>query len=551
VNRLLIVDDESIIVNGLVDLFVQQDMLPLEVYGAHSAAVALKLLSQIRMDIVITDIGMPEMDGLELQKRINQAWPQCKVIILTGFSEFQYIRDALRNQGIDYVLKGEGDEVIFKAVEKAIELNKEEVKMQELIAQAGKQLRQTIPLLQKEFLQHILQGDLYSISRLAEHFAELQIPLHADHPVMLVLVRVDSFREEYSIYDRNLLVYSIQNVAQEYLQSSLTLLPVELNPSRMLWFIQPKIPASNPFVTWADSKNFLMGSLELIQQTCKDLLGTPLSFILQERPTPWPRVSDVYGQCTKWMSRGLGLGSEFLWVYQEKEEKVCEPKLTSLNDNHLGKQLDQLRLYLQNGQKENFETVLSDILLTGFDHANEPRIEQEIYYSLVPIFLSHMNRYFSEEVGYHSNINKLTSLEAHTSWGDITDFFKELSSAIFAEKKVGMEHEENVVINKVQKYIQHHLDGDLSLVRIGDVVGHNSKYLSRLYKKSTGEDLSSYISRTKLVHAQTMLQETSLKIYEISSAVGFLSEPYFYRFFRKATGMTPQEYREIHSVDRR
>jgi len=63
--------------------------------------------------------------------------------------------------------------------------------------------------------------------------------------------------------------------------------------------------------------------------------------------------------------------------------------------------------------------------------------------------------------------------------------------------------------------------------------------------------LSAYIGRMKLARAQTMLKETELKMYEISAAIGFLSEPYFYRFFRKATGVTPLEYRELHKVARR
>ncbi|MDG0790091.1 response regulator [Cohnella ginsengisoli] len=87
--RLLIVDDEPIIVNGLIDYFSQSDQWPLEVYGVSSAEEALQLLLQNRMDIVITDIGMPEMNGLELQKRIVAQWPRCKIIF---FDRVQSVR---------------------------------------------------------------------------------------------------------------------------------------------------------------------------------------------------------------------------------------------------------------------------------------------------------------------------------------------------------------------------------------------------------------------------------------------------------------------------
>lgn len=141
---------------------------------------------------------------------------------------------------------------------------------------------------------------------------------------------------------------------------------------------------------------------------------------------------------------------------------------------------------------------------------------------------------------------KLTRMEEHASWGAAAEYFEGLAATIFSHTHVGMEREEHAVVNKIHQYVHEHLDKDVSLVCIGDAIGHNSKYLSRLYKKITGEDLSQYIARIKLARAQALLKETHMKIYEVSAAIGFLSEPYFYRFFRKATGFTPQEYRDLH-----
>lgn len=379
----------------------------------------------------------------------------------------------------------------------------------------------------------------------------LQFPLHPDQPVMMVLVRVDNFKQDYGIYDCSLLIYSIQNVAQEYLHVSVAMASVELDRSRMMWFIQPHAVESADSDSWGESRCFVKGSLELIQQTCKELLGTPLSFIMRDSPVLWSEVAGVYEEYMRMMSRGLGMGTEFLWTYQGELDMPTELARLPFHSGQLKNQLDLLKLNLQNGHKEAFDSVLSEVLLEGARHAAGSPIQQEIYYSLVPLFLSHMNRHFPDELIHRADLSKLTIMGAHGSWREAMDFFRELSKVIFIESKAEMEQEENVVVSRIQKYVQDHLDGDLSLIRIGDFVGHNSKYLSRLYKKITGEDLSNYISRTKLDRAKLMLKETNMKIYEVSSAVGFLSEPYFYRFFRKATGMTPLEYREINKVVKR
>jgi len=542
--RLLIVDDEPIIVNGLVDFFSQQDIWPLEVYGAVSAEEALMLLGQTRMDIVISDIGMPDMDGLELQKRIVRHWPRCKVIFLTGFNDFGFVQEAMRHQGFDYVLKAEGDDAVLKAVDKAIAQTKEDIRKEELLKQADKQMRLALPSLQKEILRNIVQGDLYAVAKLEAHFSELHVPLAADKPVIAVLVRVDNFRRDYSVYDRSLLIYSIQNVAQEYLQASAKSVFVELDISRMMWFVQPETAGAYPYA-WDESRVFVKGCLELIQQTCKELLGTPLSIIMKNASVHWTAIGDLYAEYTLMMSRGLGMGAEFLWVYEEKAANALNSLRAPFNSGQLKSRLDLLLYHLQNGNKEGFDTVLTEVLREGEQYANEPLIRQQIYYSLVPVFLGQLNRCNPDELDRHVDIGKLTT-GAHASWAEAAAFFQELSLAIFVESKGGMEQEENVVVQKIQRYVHEHLDGDVSLVRIGDAVGHNSKYLSRLYKKIAGEDLSGFISRAKLSRAQSLLQETNMKIYEVAAAVGFLSEPYFYRFFRKAIGMTPQEYRDLH-----
>ena len=113
--RILIVDDEPIIVRGL--LSVLGERLPdVDLYSAGSGMEALSLLAETRMDIVVSDMAMPGMDGLQLMKRIHADWPECRVIFLSGHNEFDMIYQAIQNEAVTFILKTEGFDKIIAAL---------------------------------------------------------------------------------------------------------------------------------------------------------------------------------------------------------------------------------------------------------------------------------------------------------------------------------------------------------------------------------------------------------------------------------------------------
>ena len=94
--RILVIDDEPIIADGLYELFAQDETFALEVHKVYSAPDALKLLDRLRIDIVLSDIKMPGMNGLELLTQIHRRWPFCHVIFLSGYSDFEYVQKAMQ-----------------------------------------------------------------------------------------------------------------------------------------------------------------------------------------------------------------------------------------------------------------------------------------------------------------------------------------------------------------------------------------------------------------------------------------------------------------------
>lgn len=118
---LLIVDDELLIADGLRDLLARAFAGRLNVRCCYSAAAALQAAAEQPVDILLTDINMPNVSGLELHRSMQAAHPACRVIYLTGYSDFEYARTALDQHAFAYILKGEGDDVVISTVEQALE----------------------------------------------------------------------------------------------------------------------------------------------------------------------------------------------------------------------------------------------------------------------------------------------------------------------------------------------------------------------------------------------------------------------------------------------
>lgn len=118
--RILVVDDEEMITDSLATMLQETKVFELDVYKAYSGTEALEILNKYRMDIVISDICMPQMNGIDLVSRIREKWPACQVIFQSGYDDFKYAQQAIRHKVAHYILKSEGDENLLSAIGECI-----------------------------------------------------------------------------------------------------------------------------------------------------------------------------------------------------------------------------------------------------------------------------------------------------------------------------------------------------------------------------------------------------------------------------------------------
>jgi two-component system response regulator YesN len=549
--RLLIVDDEAIIADGLFEVFQNIQHLELDVYKAYSGVEAVQHFNRMRPDIVLTDIRMPGLDGLQLLEKIRERWPKCRVIFLTGYNEFSYIYSAIQYEGVSYLLKTEGYDKVINMVEHAVADIETELKAESLLKRAEEQLNATKELLQKDYFNGILkeQFDVHEINQ--QQFDELGIPLDAGLPVLMMLGRINSSSKGTSYSERSRQLYSIKLIAEQYFSTHVTFVHFLNENMDLIWLIQPLQGEgqANYSENWERILTFIKGNLELVQAACRESVGAVLSFVLDDSTVRWDKAADRFSTLNMLLNYRIGQGSGMLLL----DKNIIEKDLQQLGGNHREKsqvrqfKLDTLADYLEHGQKDEFMKTLNH--LTGSmeetDHMHNVQT-QEFYYSISLILLSYMNRWnLVEGVAAKIGLHKLMQPGEHETWSSAIDYLVHVGQTLFNLQNLEEERRATTIINMIQKHIQEQLHNpdELSLVRLADLAYFNPSYLSRLFKQVAGLNLSDYIAAARMNKAKSLLENPNVKIQEVAEQVGYGTATNFTRSFRKFTHMTPQEYR--------
>lgn len=277
--RLLIVDDEPNIVNGLVQLFQENAQFEFDVCKAFSAKEAIAIAKKMKLDILVSDIRMPQKSGLQLVDEILFYWPFCRIIFLTGYSDFDYIHEALRKKVDDYILKSEGIDPIFEAVKTATR-NLDEENRRRIQKEKAQMLFQFAePLLKQELMKRLLDGETVRTLRNELRYEDVDFRIMADGPAFLLIGSFDRL-EDVASKGR---LKAVQRIFDNCLPSSIRREQTVMDDDILVWLLQPaeelrsRFPGSEETQSNA-VKGYMRGILEQVQNESEKLLGAFLSF---------------------------------------------------------------------------------------------------------------------------------------------------------------------------------------------------------------------------------------------------------------------------------
>ena len=185
--RMMIVDDEERIANSIYDLM--DERFDFELYRCYSAMAALDVIRTMRFDIVITDIAMPGMSGLELLNKVQAIWPKCHFLILTAYDSFDYAYETLRHDRVDYLLKIESYDTICQCVERKLQDIQKERSREEKLRHYDQYVQQVGESMGRYFLKRII---VQGIPLPDQHdLDQFSVPLRLEQPVMLVFLALN------------------------------------------------------------------------------------------------------------------------------------------------------------------------------------------------------------------------------------------------------------------------------------------------------------------------------------------------------------------------
>ncbi|QTH43414.1 response regulator [Cohnella sp. LGH] len=547
--RILLVDDERHVLDWISELLGELDGHELDVYKAETVTEALAWLNRCRVDIVVSDIAMPGMTGLELHGKIRERWPECKVIFLTGYTDFEFAYQAVKNEAVGYILKTEDDDVIVETVRKAIVQIEESERKERLVRQAEERVKAAIPMLRNEGLAALLRGEPGTFEDREAMFRDLEIALDPGKPVMAAVSRLDERRQEGGDGTQTSRVSALRFAVAcvcDTLEGRNAKLAHATVDGDLVWLVQFDSGAG---LEEPVSSKLLMETLDEAHTVCRESLGQSLSTVMAEGGVSWAELALRYPKLQQGLVRQMLYASGFIMLeggLADRGRESSEEGISVANVPIERNRWDALRADLEKGNRERFMRGLEEIeqLTRRGQLSLQDSAGLEAFGHLSLLLLSAMNRWEMRELSSDASlVGKLASAERHSSLQEAFSFVREKADAIFDRLGEKREHGEYKVIEYVREYISQHLHKGISLVELAEAVYFNPSYLSRLFKEATGRSVTAYLADLRLERAVAMLRE-NCKIGDIAAAVGIDSPAYFSRFFKKMTGRTPQEYRE-------
>lgn len=470
---------------------------------APDGEIALPLIEKAKPDIVITDIKMPFMDGLQLSKILHDRLPEIKVIILSGHDEFEYAREAMRVKVSEYCLKPVSALdllAILHAVSAQIDREESEKKQ---LTDLKNQARVNASLSRDNFLDALCIGSYAAVEALRKA-TELQIDLIASYYFILILEA------------RNALVDSIRTK-----HSCLTF---QRNSKETV------------FIFKGEAKDELEQDAETIR---KQLLLDP------------DKIQFGIGKVKK---RILGIAETYEEAAKEKQLSINGMKdytvVHSEGDVHSNKTIHQFnRNDLIHFLKYGDTSKRADFSQNYSSHLEEITIRTPfyIYYFLMDFTITVVHFIKEQNSESATILNELHQLEIQISWireyEEILHYMHTVLQLVitYRERNNGKFGQ---VIQKTKDYIhESYNDPALSLQTIANKVNVSASYLSHMFSQETGQTLIEYLTFTRIERAKEFLKTTNDKTYEIAQKVGYSDSQYFCHTFKKITGMTTKAFK--------
>ncbi|WP_438431280.1 response regulator transcription factor [Gorillibacterium sp. sgz500922] len=534
--KIAIVDDERQVLQGMKRAIPWEELEAEWAGEAMNGADGLEMIRSACPDIVITDIYMPVMNGLEMMEQLRKDGFPGKIIILSGYSDFEHARQALRFQVSDYVSKPISIPTLTAILTKVIqELAEEEDKRKR---QGELELKMSLfePFIEKEWVRSAAIGTLDPAYREDSH---LPPPYRYWRERSHLTVGIDLLRDEragcLSVSDWNLFRFAVSNIACEVARKPFPDVEyTELHSTRSLLILHPQPE---------DEGRELEKRLEELGIRLADSIGSYLKLAARigigGLKAEWTKISDSTEEAFRAIDQRAAKADAAYEVYLYREERGSQPESVVPFPVKLSYRLASAMKSSQEAEAHQLVQEYMAVLKQhkGISPAYVQMLASELWgiiaYSLYETGMLLDEWFTSDRIA--REIGSLLVPEQLAGWlkGKITELCRS------RQWKGNGKHRQ--VVEYMTGYIHEHYAEELTLAELSEKVFISRNHLSIIFKNVTGESFNTYLTRVRIEKARELLLERNMLVYEVAERVGYKNIPYFSTLFKKITGMNPTE----------
>lgn len=524
--RVLIADDEARICQ-LIQALGDWERLGLEVAGAaHNGQEALEKTEALRPDILITDIRMPGLNGLELIRRVKTLFPKLEVMIISGYAQFDYAQQALRNGVGEYLLKPINREALNRTLEKMADAIRERQRNDSAMQSIQAAGREDWGRLRRQTAADLWRG--------------------SGAPASMEELRRHHFRTDGDSFQTFLLKADIDAVE---------------NPDRFLQLVfqkarellAPLLKKSCVDAVLYEAGDTLLGVVCLSSDE-ESALRSQLRSVLNQLVAQ----KSLFGAVEFTIGLGKscrdpsGLGASLNNARQALQERLIEGAGRLLEGQFPPSGV--LETDLQTRYSQAALHAVDVLSAEGADAASEqlqklsdyPRLRGwealAIAQNAGRLFITYLGTDEADKAyaAYEWKLMQCNSLPQ--LWARL----QEMQRGLLRQTVLKRQERELHPIRNAKLYVQKHYAEPLTLESVSTAIGFSVNYFSTLFKKETGEGFSKYLTRIRMDQARSLLRETGVSVAEVCGRVGYCDVKHFSKTFKAETGLTPGEYRKLY-----
>lgn len=531
----VIIADDEILEREVYKVLINRHFPELQVVAeAETGRQAIELFEKFRPDLILMDVKMPGINGIEAINEIRRKSRDAKFVIISAYNYFDYAKEALKNSVEDYLLKPVvKDEFIvvlnkiLKKVEEEARLNKEELEMRE-------KLKSILPILEAEVSFAVMMGD---DSKIKQYTSLLNIDISRGY-IVIGMVNDESF-----VYKDEIAINLTLKKIQEYIKENMP----ELRPALISDFISRKIKMIFPIQSDEQieyMKDIAYKKVLKVRNTIRDTFGVKMSFGISEIYNSLLEITDKYNQALSVINNIDCFGMDIVNYGDIKCEIAKEFQYPYEMEKQL---LEKMRLGLTVQSLEVFTKIFDYTTECLKGDTNKVKFELlELYFAM---YRMDCETDF-EDIGLRNFVMSKEKYFNLDSIHEVKHIFEEDTKIICDRFKEARNAKTKNIIYDAVKYIKRNYMKEITLEEVSKKVCVSPNYFSRIFKSEFNKNFIDYITIVRIEAAKDYILKTNKSIRDICWEVGYNDPNYFTKVFKKITNLTPSEFKENNKLQK-